>query len=139
MPLIKRLDNTVFAVHFSEQVAIDQSKMYVRARYTMKPSEFLDADPPESFSTTFFYQRPRDLFLPDPDIIVSKVQSSLLFTTYNFALYLCVYLCDNSSPGLRLSENFFHLTPGWPVEVQILSEEHWKARICYKSVYDTYV
>ena len=55
MPLIKRLDNTVFAVEFGDQVTIDQAKMYVRARYTLKPSEFVDDDPPTSYSTYFFF------------------------------------------------------------------------------------
>ncbi len=104
----------------------------------MKQEEYLDASPPESFTTFFFYVKPKDLHLPEPDITVSKVQQSLLFTAYNFALYVYIYLCDHSSIRLRISDNFFHLTPGWPVEVQILTEEHWHAKLCYKTIYDTY-
>ena len=45
----------------------------------------------------------------------------MTFSSSNFAYYVYIYL-DNNDLGLKLSNNFFDLSPGWEVTVKILSD-----------------
>ncbi len=72
-------------------------------------------------------------------------QNLLEFSTSTFAMYVYIFLCGDESnlkdTKLRLSNNYFHLSPGWLVKVEILSGEHRplseQMKICFKTVYDS--
>jgi hypothetical protein len=91
-----------------------------------------------------FYIKPRDLRIPVPEIIAEKdyITNELILTTSNFVMYLYIFVCGHSDHTLKLSNNYFHLSPGWKVRVKILNndEEHSlrNIKLCYKSVRDTY-
>lgn len=59
-------------------------------------------------------------------------------SSQNLVLYLYIYLDGDSS--LRLSRNFFEVTPGWQVNVEVLSAhllKDIKDSLKFKSVFDT--
>lgn len=72
LPRIVGLNNTVFAVEFGDQVTVDQSKSYVRARFipVEDNQEFDSFSHLITFDTFYFYTRPKDLQLHDPDIVM---------------------------------------------------------------------
>ena len=47
------------------------------------------------------------------------IDNSLTLTTANFAYYVYLYVDDDTT--LKLSQNFFDLSPGWPMTVKITS------------------
>ncbi len=91
-----------------------------------------------------FYIKPRDLRIPVPEIITEKdyIKNELILSTTNFVMYLYIFVCGHSDHTLKLSNNYFHLSPGWKVRVKILNtdEEHSlrNIKLCYKSVRGTY-
>jgi hypothetical protein len=97
---------------------LDLNSTYVRvAAYNYTSGALLD-------STLFYFVRPIYLTLPEPNLEVTcnDETNSCLFTTTNFASYVYLELRDSNDTTLRLSNNFFDLTPGMPpVEVKINS------------------
>lgn len=94
-------------------------------------------------STNFFYVRPIYRTLPKPTykVTCNDTLNSCTFATTNFAHYVYLELRESKDTTLRLSNNFFDLTPGHNVEVKILSN-HTLATISedlkISSLYDTY-
>lgn len=64
----------------------------------------------------FFYERPIYRTLPKPNLNVTcdDTQNSCSFQTSNFAHYVYLELRDSNDTTLRLSNNYFDLTPGMP-------------------------
>ena len=91
-----------------------------------------------------FYQKPRDLRIPIADVTISKYYSAneMTVSTTNFAMFVYLFVCGHSDHTLKLSNNYFNVSPGWPVTVKILNsdEDHSlrNLKICYKTVRDTY-
>ena len=95
-------------------------------------------------SNIIYFVRPIYLSLPTPDLQVTckDETNSCNFSTTNFASYVYLELRGSSDTTLRLSNNFFDLSPGMPpVEVKILSN-HTLADISkilkVSTLYDTY-
>ena len=117
---------------------MDLNSTYVRiAAYNYTSGALLD-------STLFYFLRPIYLTLPAPDLSVScnDDTNSCHFSTSNFASYVYLELRDSTDTTLRLSNNYFDLTPGMPpVEVKITSN-HTLAQISnilkVSTLYDTY-
>lgn len=92
----------------------------------------------------FFYVRPIARVLPKPNVQVTcnDALRSCSFSTTNFAHYLYLELKDSNDTTLRLSQNFFDLTPGLPpLEVKILSNHtlaEISSQLVFKTLYDTY-
>jgi hypothetical protein len=84
------------------------------------------------------------LRIPIPDLTLSKdyITNEITLSTTNFAMFVYLFVCGDSDHTLKLSNNYFNVSPGWPVTVKILNndEDHRlrNMRICYKSVRDTY-
>ena len=118
---------------------LDLNSTYVRvACYNYTSGALLD-------STLFYYVRPIYWTLPVPDLQVtcSDASNSCSFSTSNFASYVYLELRGSADTTLRLSNNFFDLTPGMPaVEVKVLSN-HTIAQISktlkVSTLYDTYI
>jgi hypothetical protein len=91
-----------------------------------------------------FYLKHKDLRIPVPEIMTEKdfLTNELILSTSNFVMYLYIYVCGHSDHTLKLSNNYFHLSPGWKVRVKVLNtdEDHTlrNMKLCYKSVRDTY-
>jgi len=140
LPSIPGGNNTIFEVMFSDSLTVDRLKHYVRARFT--PSSFQLSN--ITRDAYMFYFKPRDLRIPVPDIIAEKdyANNEITFSTTNFVMYLYIYVCGHSDHTLKLSNNYFHLSPGWKVKVKVLNkdEDHRlrNMRLCYKNVRDTY-
>ena len=116
---------------------LDLNSTYVRASiFNYTTSKLID-------STNFFYVRPiyRTLLKPTYNITCDDAQNSCTFGTSNFAHYVYLELRESKDTTLRLSNNYFDLTPGHSVEVKILSN-HTLASISEQlkisSLYDTY-
>jgi hypothetical protein len=94
-------------------------------------------------STNFFYVRPiyRSLPKPNYNITCSDAANTCTFAVSNFAHYVYLELRESMDTTLRLSNNFFDLTPGHPVDVKILSNhtlERISEQLKLSSLYDTY-
>lgn len=116
---------------------LDLNSTYVRASiFNYTTGKMID-------STNFFYVRPIYRTLPKPSykVICNDKVNSCTFGTTNFAHYVYLELMDSKDTTLRLSNNFFDLTPGHDVEVKILSN-HTLASISenlkFSSLYDAY-
>ena len=59
--------------------------------------------------------------LPKPDIQIAYDfdNNQMTLSTSNYASYVYLHLDEDTT--LKLSNNFFDLTPGWPVTVKVLS------------------
>lgn len=87
------------------------------------------------------------MVLPKPDIAINYEQAganTITLSTTNIALFTYLYICGNDDVTLRLTENFFHLMPGWPVTTKVTSEHKVselkkKDKICVKTLYDAAV
>ena len=135
MPAIPPTNNTIFNVTFQNRFTIDKGKAYVRLRYIPRDSVTVD----DQYYNYMFYDKPKLLNLPIPDIKIdfNFTTNSMTFKTHSFAMYVYVYLCGEVNTQLRLSENYFHLSAGWPVNVAILSNDRLgdiKDDICLKTV-----
>jgi len=63
----------------------------------------------------------------------------MTFTTTNFAFYVYIYLDEDVS--LKLSDNFFDLSPDWPVIVSVLSFHKLsqiQSMLRIRTIYDTF-
>ncbi len=87
--------------------SLDLNSTYVRVNcYSFATGKLLD-------SQLEFYVRPIYRNLPEPDLNVACDNNSktCLFSTTNYASYVYLEL-NNADTTLRLSNNFFDLTPG---------------------------
>ena len=136
MPSLPRLNNSIFEVNFSVKIIIDKRKHYVRATYTP-----LDPELPETI-TYLFYNYSKHLDLPKPEVKLSYENGVLIARTETFSMFTHLYICGEEDPTLHLSDNYFHLSPRWPVTVEVLSAKHKAMRggllekICIRTVYD---
>lgn len=93
---------------------IDLNSTYARASLRSYDSKKL------LHTSNFFYVRPIYRTLPKPQLNITCVdaQKKCSFSTTNFAHYVYLELMNSDDTTLRLSDNFFDLTPGMePVEV----------------------
>lgn len=115
---------------------LDANSTYLRTRLLDYSSQQL------LHTVNTFYVRPIYRTLPKPQLTVTCEAKSCSFTTSNFAHYTYLELRDGTDTTLRLSDNYFDLTPGMPpVTVKILSN-HTVAQISdnlvVRTLYDTY-
>jgi len=115
---------------------LDANSSYLRTRLLDYSSQQL------LHSVNTFYVRPIYRTLPKPQLTVTCEAKSCSLTTSNFAHYTYLELRDGTDTTLRLSDNYFDLTPGMPpVTVKILSN-HTVAQISdnlvVRTLYDTY-
>jgi hypothetical protein len=87
------------------------------------------------------YVRPIALKLVKPDlsVVYDEVNNSLTLTTTNFAYYVYIFLDEDVT--LKLSNNFFDLTPGVRMTVKILSSHRIyqiKSILKIRTLWDTY-
>ena len=145
---LPKVNNTLLYVAFGNNIAIDKTNTYVRAKLTpTSPSHFQQPTPllPRSlpfYHNFFFYGRPKMLSFPDPLLQITwpatPLSKVITFSSSTYASYVYLYIPDDIT--LKLSENFFDLTPGWPVEVTVLSNHtvaELKDKMKVKTVYDT--
>ncbi|CDW90651.1 beta-mannosidase [Stylonychia lemnae] len=93
------------------------------------------------FITTQILSRPLNMELPLPNIEISYdyENNEMTLRTTNFGYYIYIYLEDDIN--LKLSNNFFDLTPGFSEKVKILSYhrlDHIQDILKVKTLYDTY-
>ena len=79
--------------------------------------------------------------LPKPNlsVVYNEASNSLTLSTTNFAYYTYLYLDDDVN--LKLDENFFELTPAYPVTVKILSYHRLsqiRSILKIRTLWDTY-
>ncbi len=117
-PSLPRLNNTIFNVSFENRFLIQRTDCYVRARFI--PANSASSD--DYYYNYYFYSNPIEMNLPRPEIsLIVEEDNTLTLSTKAFAMYVYIYVCANADATLRLSENYFHLSPGWPVKVEVLS------------------
>ena len=117
---------------------LDLNSTYVRAAiYNYSSGKLID-------TTNFFFVRPIYWNLPRPDLIIvcDDGKNSCSFSTTNFASHVYLELRNSGDTTMRLSNNFFDLTPGMPpIEVKILSNhtlEKISEILQVSSLYDSY-
>lgn len=128
----KRLEQQI---DFGSSVTIDDALMYTRAKF------IAEDDQRRVITTVALFTKPLSVKLQDPKIKVDLdyVHNKMTFSTATFGYY--VYISHPTDITLRLSDNFFDLTPGWNVTVAILSTHQLsslKNELKIVSVFDTY-
>ena len=95
-------------------------------------------------TSNFYFTKPIYLTLPKPNMNVTcdTPSNSCSFTTTNYASNVYLELSNSDDTTLRLSENFFDLTPCMPpVVVKILSNHTLagiSSQLKISTLYDTY-